>query len=281
MLVYIQLQLLNLMLSNRASLGLSRQHSCNKVELTVLKSATSSPGEDLQQDVLKRRMSVAVYLIQPDENHGFTAWIGLKWVTSAWKVCRWEWQVKPAGLLLWREAWFLSNPKDCTVAQLGMLLSSFSLLCSVILHFLKRKKDIETLNLWGFKGLLALLNYAWKTHKDSFRLWKGHSSDFALELAPQISSPKSTATIKKRDVREEDSCGSFSLLFLLSEALGAGSGDNTDEGGPSFCGSLAPEASPGRSQESWQQPCHDLSASQVGKSICYWAVFFVRVCLGI
>lgn len=129
MLVYIQLQLLNSVLSNRASLGLSRQHSCNKLELTVLMSATSSPGEDLQQDVLQQKMSVVVYLIQPDENHSFTAWIRLKWVISAWKVCRWEWQVKPEWLLLWREVWFLSNSKDRTVAQLGMLLSSYSLLC--------------------------------------------------------------------------------------------------------------------------------------------------------
>lgn len=118
---------------------------------------------------------------------------------------------------------------------------------------------------------MALLNYAWKTYKDSFRLWEGHSSkgtDFALELAHQISSPKPTAIIKKRDVREEDSCVNSSLLFQLSEITGAVSGDNADEGGPSFCGSLAPEALPGRSQESWQQPCHDLSASQVGKLIC-------------
>lgn len=143
-------------------------------------------------------MSAVVYLIQPDENHSFTAWIRLKWGTSAWKVCRWEWQVKPERLLLWREVWFLSNPKDCTVAQLGMLLSSYSLLC-FFSFFLKRKKDIVTLNLWGFKGLLALFNYAWKTHKDSFRLWEGHSfkgTDFALELAPQVSSPKPTPIIK-------------------------------------------------------------------------------------
>lgn len=80
-----------------------------------------------------------------------------------------------------------------------------------------------------------------RTHSDYGKVAAPKAQTFALELAPQISSPKPTATVKKRDLRDEENCVGFSLLLQLLETSGAGCGDNADEGGPSFCGSLAPE----------------------------------------
>lgn len=53
----------------------------------------------------------------------------------------------------------------------------------------------------------------------------------ALEQAHQISNPKSTVAVKKGDLREERNWAGFSLLLQLLETLGAGCGDDADEGG--------------------------------------------------
>ena len=148
-------------------------------------SATLSPGQDLQQDILQLKMGVVVHLIQPAENHRFTAPVRLKSATSAWKVCRREWQVKPEWLLLWREVWFLSNPKDCTITPLGMVLSPLFCFFSNFTPLQKEKRKRCGNNLWGFKVLLAILNYAWRKHMDSFSIWEGCSSqgtDFCVRI---------------------------------------------------------------------------------------------------
>lgn len=90
-------------------------------------------------------MSELVHLMQSNENQRFSEWMKVKSATSAWKVCRQEWQLRVEWLLLCREVWFFGNPKVATVTQLGIFLSSFSFLCfpSKFTHFkikLKEKK---------------------------------------------------------------------------------------------------------------------------------------------
>lgn len=193
--LYIRLHLLHLVLPNVTPLGLAGQPSCIKVPLTALICLLLR----LQKRVSNRRYDNQnrVQFIQPVEFTDSQHEWGSNQPHLAWKVCRQKWQVKPEWLLMWREAWFLSNPKDCTGISYSLFLLYVSCFRSNFTPFQKKKttpkpKQKQTkkqkpktqiLHLWGFKEPLSVHNYAQRKYKNSLTIWESCSSkgtDFCM-----------------------------------------------------------------------------------------------------
>lgn len=86
-------------------------------------SVTSSPEEDLLQDILQLKMRVVAHLMQPAEDHRFTAWMKLRSATYAWKEAQ-------ALLMTNAYVWVIGlSSCEVTSSRLWNFMSVFSLNC--------------------------------------------------------------------------------------------------------------------------------------------------------